>query len=104
VTINPKIALLVAKSAPVIAAVTLISSVESSPADPWTAVFRIGISSAVGVFLTLIGLVYLNLDKRITDIEKEHVPRNEYSGQLENLKEWTKNIERKIDRLIERRH
>jgi len=97
--VNPKgtivltrhLTLLLAKIAPLLGAFVFVSSIEATTANStmWSDMWRIGMSVALGVFITLVGMIYQNLNRRLETLEnvarEEMVPRREYDHRHEDL-------------------
>jgi hypothetical protein len=97
--VNPKgtivltrhLALILAKVAPLLGVFVFVSSVEATTAQTsaWTDMWRIGMSVALGVFVTLVGAIYQNLNRRLEAVEtvarQDLVTRREYDGRHSDL-------------------
>lgn len=88
---------MLARIAPVVGGATIIIAVQAPPPnDPWGEVWRIGLSTCLGIFVTLAGLIYKNINDRVGKLESaakdEFVPRREYESRHAD-------IMRQIDRL-----
>jgi hypothetical protein len=58
--------------APLVGGVTVYSSLQAEipGSDHWQDVWRVGMSIGLGVFVTLVGMIYKGMDARIKDLEK----------------------------------
>jgi hypothetical protein len=83
-----------AKAAPLVGGVVIISSIidSSQQISPWTDVWRVAISVSLGVFITLVGMIYHNMESRTANLEKNCLGRTEYD--MRNL-----DLERHLDRI-----
>src|ERR1035437_9027892 len=84
----------------VVLAVAVMES-EVGPNSLWVS----GIGIVVGVFITLTGMLYHNLENRLTDLEKESLPRREFDighksvqDQLERIEKHLSNTDNIVDR------
>lgn len=94
--------LVLAKIAPFLGGVVFVSSLEATAkeADIWVDLWRVGMSVGLGVFVTLVGAIYQNLNKRLERIEiatkNDFVPRQEYDSRHEDVKDQLNRIENAI--------
>ena len=57
--------------APLIGGLTVYSSLQlDTSGDHWQDVWRVGMSVGLGIFVTLVGMIYRGIDSRIKDLEK----------------------------------
>jgi len=96
---------LLAKIAPGIGFLLFIASVEVGDTGAWTDVWRITLSAALAVFVTLCGVIYRNVDRRqqeseeeIKKIKEEFLPRKEYGLRHDDIKEDLKEIKQRLER------
>lgn len=78
------------KLAPIVGAATVTAAVFQMNAEsPWSTLWRLGISILLGVFVTLVGAIYQNLNRRLGSLEgaakSDFVPRVEYDRRHEDL-------------------
>jgi hypothetical protein len=95
-----------AKAAPLVGGVVIISSLidASQQTTPWTDVWRVAISVALGVFITLVGMIYHNMENRVAGLEKNCLGRTEYDMRNIDLERHLDRIEKHLevnDRKIE---
>lgn len=83
-----------AKVAPIVGGIVIISSIIDSgqQSTPWTDIWRVAISVALGIFITLVGMIYHNMENRVAMLEKNCLGRTEYD--MRNL-----DLERHLDRM-----
>lgn len=96
-----------AKAAPLVGGVVIISSIidASQEGTPWTDVWRIAISISLGVFITLVGMIYHNMENRTANLEKNCLGRTEYDRANLELERHLDRIEKHLelnDRKIEK--
>jgi len=102
--ITKQTALVFAKIAPLVGAAAFVAAIEAGGADggPWAELWRIGISSALAVFISLVGMIYQNMNRRLNILETaardDFVSHREYEGRHNDLKEQLDRIERLMER------
>jgi hypothetical protein len=107
VTVSRHMAIVLAKVAPWAGGFVVVASVEAGQTGggEWTEVWRVGMSAALGIFVALVGAIYQNVNRRLTDIEEgskkakdEFVTLREYNGRHGDLKEQLDRIESNVGR------
>lgn len=99
IVLTRHLALLLAKIAPVIGVFVFISAIQATGSEVglWTELWRIGMSIGLGIFVTLVGMIYQNLNKRLEVLEnvarEDMVPRKEYDHRHDDLIDRLKRIE-----------
>ena len=87
--ITKHVAAVLARVSPVVGLVVIFSSVESHEGGPWTEIWRIALSIALGVFVALVGAIYQNINRRVESFElaakTDFVPRKEYESRHQDL-------------------
>lgn len=94
-----------AKIAPGIGLLLFVASVEVGDTGAWTDVWRITLSTALAVFVTLVGVIYNDMKRRqkqnedeIKEIKEKYMPRGEYGMRHEDIKEDLKEIKNRLER------
>src|SRR5208337_2477436 len=95
--------LILAKISPAIGLVVIVASLElDGEAGFWPGVWRISMSIALGVFVTLVGAIYQNLNRRLEAIElsakNDFVPRKEYDSRQQDMIRQLERIENLLTR------
>ncbi len=97
-----------AKATPYVGAfVIVVSVVESSQSNsPWTDLWRVAISVSLGIFVTLVGMIYHNMETRVSNLERSDLPRLEYEmrhtevqRQIDRIEKHLEANDRKLDAL-----
>jgi len=88
---------ILAKAAPYLGGFVIFASFQNT-GDTWTAtIWRTAISVALATFVTLVGAIYQNLNRRLEVLEAaargELLPRKEYEARHEDLKQQLTRIE-----------
>jgi len=83
-------ALVLAKVAPWVGGLTFFAAIEATGStDAWTEVWRICMSAGLGIFVTLVGAIYKNMDRRLEALEEaaknDFVPRKEYDSRHDDM-------------------
>lgn len=95
--------LLLAKSAPVLGGALVLASLQAASESLGATIWRIVLSAALAVFVTMVGAIYQNLNRRIESLEDaaktQLVQRNEYEtytvmikGQLDRIEQFIMNV------------
>jgi len=97
--IGKNLTLFLAKISPVIGGFVILASFESDGGgnSPWTEIWRISMSVALGVFVALVGMIYKNINDRLENMEKRqelYVTLREYDARHEDMKNQLDRIER----------
>jgi hypothetical protein len=94
------------KSAPIIGLTSfvciLIDNVTQDPiGSPWIEVWRIGLTLAVGIFVTLCGVIYRDMNRRIDNLYKTHKEQyEENKNTLAANQRLLNEIKNRQDRVI----
>jgi hypothetical protein len=84
ITVSRHLAALLAKIAPVVGGVVIVTSFQTNASGFMGELWRISMSVALGVFITLVGAIYQNLNRRIESLEtaakSDFVSRREYDA------------------------
>lgn len=97
------VVLILAKIAPILGVSVILLSFQDSGIGPISDAWRIMMSTALAVFVTLVGAIYQNLNRRLEALEvaakNDFVPRREYDQRHQDLRDSQQRIEDKIDRM-----
>lgn len=86
------------KIAPVIGGVTIIASlIDTDSSSTWSALWRIAISVSLGVFVALVGMIYHNIESRVSKLEVSSVPEGEYEMRHIDLQKNLERIEKHLE-------
>jgi len=96
--IGKNLTLFLAKISPIIGGFVIVASLESDGSGgPWTEIWRISMSVALGVFVALVGMIYKNINDRLENMEKRqelYVTLREYDARHADMKTQLDRIER----------
>lgn len=90
-----------AKLAPVVGLFVFVASVEAGGSSAWTDVWRVAMSVGLGIFITLVGAIYKNIERRMGEVEAairtSLLPRAEFEALYENINRALERIENKLE-------
>jgi hypothetical protein len=87
-----------AVTSPLLGGLLILLAVDS-PNGAWNDVFRIVISIVLGVFVTLVGMLYHNLENRIKKIEDFSITRYEFKMSQDPLIAQLGRIEKHLENI-----
>lgn len=87
-----------AKITPYIGGAVIVASIiQTQDSSPLTDLWRVAISVALGVFVTLVGMIYHNMESRVGTVESNYMPRLEYTARSAELDRHLERIEKHLE-------
>ena len=95
----------VARLSPLLGIIILVTILESGPGSgAWDEIWRLFISIGLGSMVTLLGMIYHSIDRRVTVIEEKFLAREEFNIRHQEILDQLRRIETHLEKTDDRIH